>query len=139
MDVEKIDMFIMLNRKFFERNHIDLIRDRLISVDNSKWDMLLAAEFNDPTTVLIVSVFAGNLGIDRFMIGDIVIGFGKLLTYICFGIWTIFDLIMIGDIGLGIGGFGIWTIIDWFMIQKATREKNMKEFQQFFIDDIQQE
>jgi hypothetical protein len=44
---------------------------------------------------------------------------------------------MIGDTGLGVGklltcgGLGIWAIIDWFMIQKATREKNMQKIQQF--------
>ena len=27
------------------------------------------------------------------------------------------------------GGLGIWAIIDWFMIQGATREKNMQIFQ----------
>ena len=63
-----------------------------------------------PKTTLIVSILAGGLGIDRFMIGDTGMGIGKLLT--C-------------------GGFGIWTIIDWFMIQKATREKNMQKIQQF--------
>ena len=58
----------------------------------------------------MVSIFAGSLGIDRFMIGDTGLGVGKLLT--C-------------------GGFGIWTIVDWFQIQTATREKNMQKIQQF--------
>ena len=47
----------------------------------------------DPTTSLIVSLLAGSLGVDRFLIGDIGLGIAKLLT--C-------------------GGFGIWIIIDWF-------------------------
>jgi hypothetical protein len=44
---------------------------------------------------------------------------------------------MIGDTGIGVGklltcgGLGIWTIVDWFMIQGATREKNMQKLQQF--------
>ena len=44
---------------------------------------------------------------------------------------------MIGDTGMGIGklltcgGLGIWTIIDWFMIQEATREKNMAKIKQY--------
>jgi TM2 domain-containing membrane protein YozV len=67
-------------------------------------------QFKDPTTTLIVSILAGGLGIDRFMIGDTGLGIGKLLT--C-------------------GGLGIWTIIDWFQIQKVTREKNMQKIQQF--------
>jgi TM2 domain-containing membrane protein YozV len=59
----------------------------------------------DPTTVLIVSILIGGLGVDRFMIGDTGLGIAKLLT--C-------------------GGGGIWTIIDWFSIQKITRRKNLQ-------------
>ena len=25
------------------------------------------------------------------------------------------------------GGFGVWTIVDWFLIQDATRDKNMQK------------
>ena len=110
MDAQKVDMFIMSNAKFFESHHINSIRERLIALDDSKWVMISTLQFKDPTTSLIVSILAGSLGIDRFMIGDTGLGIGKLLT--C-------------------GGFGIWAIIDWFMIQGATREKNMQKIQAF--------
>ena len=110
MDAQKVDMFIMSNGKFFESHQINSIRDRLLALDDSKWAMLSTTQFKDPTTTLIVSILAGSLGIDRFMIGDTGLGVGKLLTW---------------------GGLGIWAIIDWFMIQKATREKNMQKIQQF--------
>lgn len=110
MDAQKVDMFIMTNAKFFESHHVNSIRDRLIAMDDAKWPMISTVQFKDPTTVLIVSLLAGSLGVDRFMIGDTGLGVGKLLT--C-------------------GGLGIWAIIDWFMIQGATREKNMEKMQQF--------
>ncbi|WP_353140290.1 TM2 domain-containing protein [Pseudopedobacter sp.] len=110
MDAQKVDMFIMTNGKFFEGHQMNMIRERLLALDDSKWAMLSTTQFKDPTTTLIVSILAGSLGIDRFMIGDTGLGIGKLLT--C-------------------GGLGIWAIIDWFMIQKATREKNMQKIQQF--------
>jgi TM2 domain-containing membrane protein YozV len=109
MDVQKVDMFIMSNAKFFESHHVNMIRERLLEVDDSKWVMISTVQLKDPTTSLIISILAGTLGIDRFMIGDTGLGVGKLLT--C-------------------GGLGIWSIIDWFMIQKATREKNMQKIQQ---------
>ncbi len=110
MDAQKVDMFIMSNGKFFEGHQMNMIRERLLALDDSKWAMLSSIQLKDPTTSLIISILAGSLGIDRFMIGDTGLGVGKLLT--C-------------------GGFGIWAIIDWFMIQKATREKNMQKIQQF--------
>lgn len=110
MEAQKVDMFIISNGKFFEGHQMNMIREKLLELDDSKWAMLSSIQLKDPTTSLIVSIIAGNLGIDRFMIGDTGMGIGKLLT--C-------------------GGLGFWTIIDWFMIQKATREKNMQKIQQF--------
>jgi TM2 domain-containing membrane protein YozV len=104
MDAQKVDMFIMANGKFFESHQVPQIREQLINMDDSKWAQIQTLQFKDPTTSLIVSLLAGSLGIDRFMIGDTGMGIGKLLT--C-------------------GGLGIWAIVDWFMIMGATREKNM--------------
>lgn len=109
MEAQKVDMFLMANSKFFEAHHLNQIRERLIAIDDTKWSNIITAQFKDPTTSLIVSLLAGSLGIDRFIIGDTGMGVGKLLT--C-------------------GGLGIWAIIDWFLIQGATREKNMEKLQQ---------
>jgi len=110
MDAQKVDLFIMTNGKFFESHQVAGIRDRLLTLDDSKWGMIQTVQFKDPTTSLIVSLLGGSLGIDRFIIGDTGLGVGKLLT--C-------------------GGLGIWAIVDWFMIQGATREKNFAKLQQF--------
>lgn len=109
MEAQKVDMFIMSNGKYFESYQINGIRERLIALDDSKWAMISSVQLKDPTVSLIVSILAGSLGIDRFLIGDIGMGIGKLLT--C-------------------GGLGIWAIIDWFLIMGATREKNMQKIQQ---------
>ena len=44
---------------------------------------------------LILSIFLGELGIDRFYLGYIGTGFLKLITCGGFGIWWLIDLIMI--------------------------------------------
>ena len=68
--------------------------------------VLSRTEFKDPTTLLLVSLFLGVLGIDRFMLGDVGMGVLKLLT----------------------GGVcGIMTIVDWFTIQKKTKEHNFEK------------
>ncbi len=109
MEAQKVDMFIMANGKFFESHHVVQIREKLLTVDDSKWAMIQTLQFKDPTTSLIVSLLGGGLGIDRFLIGDTGLGVGKLLT--C-------------------GGLGIWAIVDWFLIMGATREKNIAKLQQ---------
>ncbi len=103
MEQQKVDMYIMTNQKYFPTEKIMLVKERLQSMDDSKFSMLSTVELKDPMTILLVSIFLGTLGIDRFMIGDIGMGILKLLT----------------------GGVcGILTIIDWFTISKKTKELN---------------
>lgn len=106
MDVQKVDMFLMTNSKFFEGHQIPAIRERLLALDDSRWVALQTLNLKDPTTSLIVSILAGTLGIDRFIIGDTGLGIAKLLT--C-------------------GGFYIWAIVDWFLIMGRTREINAEK------------
>lgn len=108
MEAQKVDMFMMMNGKFFEGHQVGQIRQRLSDLDDSKYAELQSLQFKDPTTALIISLVAGSLGIDRFYIGDTGLGVGKLLT--C-------------------GGLGIWGIIDWFLIMGATRQKNFETLQ----------
>jgi len=110
MDSQKVDLYLMTNAKFFQPQHLNYIRERLLLLDESKWFMIQGIDLKDPTTILIISIVAGSLGIDRFMIGDTGLGVAKLLT--C-------------------GGLGIWALIDWFLIMDLTRQKNMEKLQQF--------
>ena len=109
MDSQKVDMFIMSNNRYFDNTQLMLVKKQLLELDESKSSMVEFLQFKDPTTSLIVSIIVGQLGIDRFLIGDVGLGVAKLLT--C-------------------GGFGLWTIVDWFLIQNATKEKNMQKLRE---------
>lgn len=106
MDAQKVDMYLMSNAKFFEGHQISAVRDRLLAMDDSRFLALQASNLKDPTTILIISILIGGLGIDRFMIGDTGLGIAKLLT--C-------------------GGLGVWTIVDWFLVMGRTREVNFEK------------
>lgn len=103
MDQNKVDMYIMTNQKYFPAEKIMYIKEKLTAMDESKLIMLQTIDLKDPTTILLVSIFLGSLGIDRFMLGDTGMGILKLLT--C-------------------GVCGILTIIDWFTVSKRTKELN---------------
>jgi TM2 domain-containing membrane protein YozV len=111
MDQQKVDMFMMSYAKYFEGYQLIGIRERLLSLDESKLIHLQAANLKDPGIILIVSIVGGHFGIDRFLIGEVGLGIAKLLT--C-------------------GGLGIWTIVDWFLIMGRTREVNLQRLIQAF-------
>lgn len=103
MDQNKIDMYIMTNQKYFPAEKIMYLKDKLRTMDEEKFSLISRIEFKDPTTILLVSIFLGTLGIDRFMLGDTGMGILKLLTA---------------------GLCGILTIIDWFTVSKKAKELN---------------
>lgn len=53
--------------------------------------------FRKPSTVQIISVFPGSLGVDRFYLGEIGKGILKYFTFGGFGIWWIADIISAKD------------------------------------------
>ncbi len=103
MTQEKLDAFLIANQKYFPPEKMMYLRDKLSSVDDSRLAVLSSVELKDPTTLLIISIFVGSLGVDRFMLGDVGMGVLKLLT--C-------------------GVCGVLTIIDWCTIMGKTRELN---------------
>ena len=100
---QKIDMFIMTNQKYFPAEKMVYLKDKLRTLDDEKFSLVSTMEFKDPTTLLLISIFLGGLGIDRFMLGDTGMGVLKLLTGGC---------------------CGVLTIIDWFTISKKAKETN---------------
>lgn len=106
LDQTKIDMYMMTNQKYFPEEKILYLKDRLRTMDEQKFSLLSTIELKDPTTLLLISIFVGTLGIDRFMLGDTGMGILKLLTGGC---------------------CGILTIVDWFMISKKTKEYNFNK------------
>lgn len=106
MDAQKVDLFIMTNQKYFPPEKLIFLKEKLLSADESRSSWLMAVELKDPTTILLVSIFLGYLGIDRFMLGDTGLGVLKLLT----------------------GGVcGIMAIVDWFTVSNRTKEINFNK------------
>ena len=103
MEKSKVDMFIMTNQKYLPADKIMFLRQRMEQVDDDRLVLASSIEMKEPTTLLIVSLLIGGLGIDRFMLGDTGMGVLKLLTGGC---------------------CGILTIIDWFTITKKAKETN---------------
>ena len=104
MEKQQVDLYLTANAKYFEASAIPFLRQKL---ENSSDDTLIAiqsCDLKDPTTILLISIFLGSLGVDRFMMGDIGMGVLKLLTFGC---------------------CGVLTIIDWFTVSKKVKQNNL--------------
>lgn len=106
MDYDRIEMYLMTNSKYFPEQKLSFLKQKLYALDESRLSMITMMEMKDPTTYLLISIFIGSLGIDRFMLGDTGMGILKLLT----------------------GGLcGILTIYDWVTIMSKTKEANFSK------------
>lgn len=106
MTKEKLDMFVISKSKFFPAEAMPMIREKLEKANDNVLMAIESLELQNPTTLLIVSLLAGSLGIDRFLLGDVGMGVLKLLT----------------------GGLcGILTIVDWCTIMGKTRTENLNK------------
>lgn len=106
MEMQKVDVFMISNAKYFPQDSLPMLRERLIALPDERFVPLLSVDYRDPITMLIISIFVGNFGVDRFMLDEVGMGVLKLLT----------------------GGLcGILTIIDWFTVMKRTKEYNLRK------------
>ncbi|MDE6013237.1 MAG: TM2 domain-containing protein [Prevotella sp.] len=111
MEQKQADQLLMINSSKLAPEFVETIRTRLVDLEYTQ-AAILFSNLKDPTTALILSVVVGTLGIDRFYIGDIGMGVGKLLVGI-----------IVGTISCGTL-FWVWWLIDIFLISNATRKKN---------------
>lgn len=98
-----IETFLTVNASKFTPADLIVLKQKMETVDESKVDIIRSMELKDPTTLLIISLLLGSLGIDRFMLKDTGMGVLKLLT---------------------LGVCGILTIIDWFTVMDRTKKYN---------------
>lgn len=83
-------MFFVANGKKLSGEKAAIIREKMASIDDSRYATISSVEMKDPTTMLLISIFLGELGVDRFMLGNTGMGILKLLTAgLCGVLWLI--------------------------------------------------
>ena len=112
------DSFLSANTANFPSEQLPSLRERLSQLDDSQANQVIAAtDVKNPTTALILSIFLGSFGVDRFYIGNTGLGIGKLLAtlllpFITFGFSLFFTW--------------IWIVVDCFLIMNATKAANLE-------------
>lgn len=109
MESFKVDQFIMIHGSKFPPEFILELRDSLERADDRQTPLIMAYPYKSPALALILSIFLGEFGIDRFYVGDVFLGVLKLITG---------------------GGCGVWWLVDLFLIMGVARRKNYEKIQQ---------
>lgn len=88
------------------------MQEKLDNLDEKKATNIAMLDLKSPILGLVLGLFLGGLGIDRFYKGDIGLGIIKLIT---------------------LGCLGIWAIIDLFLVYKGIKKDNLQKVQQALI------
>ena len=107
---KRVQRFLVENKKFLPQNSVLTVKEQLLKLTEEQLDQVEWIKFKDPTVMLIISIFLGGLGVDRFMLGDTTKGILKLIL-------TVFFFVGI-----------IWWLIDLFSISDRTTDYNYNKF-----------
>ena len=106
MESTKVNLILTNYRDKIPAEQILNFKNILEKAPDSKYDELIMIPTKSVTTTLLLSIFLGGIGVDRFYIGDVGLGVAKLF--------------------LGTLTLGIWPIVDIFMCYKKVKEKNLQ-------------
>ena len=88
-------------------NSYGVLKQALKNANDTSYEEISIVKTHNLVVIILLSLFLGSLGVDRFVIGDIGLGIAKLL--------------------LGWVTFGIWPIIDIFFCYKKAKQKNLEK------------
>ena len=106
MDNSKVATLVAQYKDLIPEEQILTFKSALEKAEDGAYERLMTVPTKNPTTVILLSIFLGGLGVDRFYIGDSGTGIAKLL--------------------LGWLTAGIWPLIDIFVCHKAAKQKNLE-------------
>ena len=99
-----------MNRYKYDRQLVEMAAS-LNDADRHKFMDIVQNETQNPVELFGWNIWLGYFGIDRFIVGDVLAGVFKFLTF---------------------GGLCLWVIIDCLLIGNRTRHKNMEKIRDIY-------
>lgn len=122
--------YVLNNSSSFPSEKLPLLQQELAGLDDSALNALMMVPLKNPLVALLLAIFFGELGVDRFYVGNKELGFLKLAAM---GITFVLMFVLIGFLLLPL--IYLWKLIGCFLIMKACKEANyqrlMKQIYEF--------
>ncbi|MBQ8546660.1 MAG: TM2 domain-containing protein [Clostridia bacterium] len=103
---------------------VSSFKKHLKDADNDCMDEFMFLKTKSPITALLLSIFLGGIGVDRFYLGDKSIGVAKIVLPFVASLISFIPVIgwLIG--GLASLGIGIWKFVDIFLVFRDAKRYN---------------
>ncbi|MCO0798332.1 TM2 domain-containing protein [Streptococcus suis] len=106
--------YILSKSSYLPSDKLFILQKELEDLDNEALNVLMMVEMHQPLVALILAIFFGEFGVDRFYVGNKELGFAKLIA---FAVSFVTLFILIGF--LLFLGLYLWKFIDCFLIMRA--------------------
>ena len=117
-----INATLMMISDKIPSNSLPLVQDKLKNSSEDKINSIAFLSLKNHILGLVLGLFLGLFGVDRFYKGDIGLGVAKLVLWLV-GICTVW--IYIGVFILFISW--IWCIVDYFLVWKGIKKDNLNK------------
>lgn len=147
-------MFLVVYCNSFPDAELPDIRKKIYEASDEQWEKIKAIQLKNPTIALLLSILLGGYGVDRFYLGQILLGIGKVLLWGLLFLSSIINFFISfngddissdyllqlsgatewapsGIISLTVGSLlffacMIWYIADIFLVMKTAKRMNLK-------------
>lgn len=130
MEEQKVNALMgRISRKILPARRAE-VKQKMRAAEDSAYAEIVSMRLRSKGVTVVLAVFLGWLGADRFYAGSVVTGIFKLLLALICGTlealrYTLLPLPLLGLAGLIVGGvLALWIIIDWFVSFRAGLRRN---------------
>lgn len=68
MDEQTVEQYLLVNQNFLPQEKLLFLKEKLLKLNERQFSLLYSLELKDPLILLIISIFLGHFGVDRFML-----------------------------------------------------------------------